>query len=1338
MADSNNKVTTSSTSANTPSEPAPSSSSSSSSTSIRFDQRSSHPSSSQYPHVSISPAVQIHGDAAPTHPHQSPVSNRSSGGLLPAGTGEGEKKKSSPVSALLHLPHHNQPHLVVRQEPHATGNFGLSDFPDNLEAEVIERLSKSHASLKGLVEQAKLYDPEAFEAAKNIAEANHPTSEGKNRFAAESVAVLAKEFYLDDVNEGLTNEKVIQQRKIYGYNLLEKEVHDPAWKIFLFQFRSLIVNLLLVAAIVCLALQEWVEGVAIFVIVLLNATLATYMEKSAGNALAKLASMAAPHCLVRREGVSVSVDATELVPGDIVLLSTGDAVPADLRVFESVELKANEALLTGEPEDIKKTLEAADKDTPFATNLCFASSSITNGNGKGIVIATGMDTQVGRIAEQLKKASKGSKLTPLQKGLNRLGGLIGIVAICVLVIVVVVAVVTDYKDPAHPDKNQILTIVLVAVGFAVSSIPEGLPMVVTISLSLGARDMVKRKANVRKLPAVETLGCCSVICSDKTGTLTEGKMTAVKLVTVCRSGDPGGVAKSFSFYPTKGFDPNGGIFAEEDMTAGNQTAMINQYNRKDFQKYDSICTDYGNPANAAQSNTQLVRTLLLSGYLNSYGTRLLFNSESNLWETKGNMSEGAIVVAAAKGRWGEAVGDSTTLTDYQRLVECEVPFNSSRKMMVTVHKLPNAGVFGHIGLAKTIDTAADYSHVAIVKGAPDKVMKYVRHVLINDSVEGSKIDWGTEVTVDDIKCVDDLNLKLSQAALRVLAFTIRPLSENDVRHLISCDGADERLQYILGAGGTMGLTLLGVMGSLDPARPGVGEAIQTCRQAGVRVIMITGDQQPTACAIAKDIGLLLPNDDAAAVSIICQKLHLEDDATLDHRPADVIDEIVNRVNVFSRAQPEDKITIVDALRRQGHVVAMTGDGVNDAPALQAADIGVAMGIVGTDVAKGAAEMVLLDDNFCTIVGAIEEGRKIYANIQKFVCFLLGTNIGEIIYLTVSIAASLPLPLEALQILFLNLMSDGCPAVALSREPADEDNMLKPPRPRNQQIMTREWWVFGNLPHTIFESISVLACLCGALYMSLGVLQLDDIAAQCYKAELPVTGVEGARSFNYFCASFEYRVQPDYTGWVTNIDYWDPQANHMQQYLGVMAGRYYDLSVTTPGVPLAITEAYTQGCGPGTIPMADGRSWCMPDGLVPVDGTDGDPVGAAPLDYMTVSARGSRIARTQSFITAVWCEMLRAYTVRSWEWIWVVFNRNPWMHFACSLSATLTTLVTVVPGIMYVFSTTTLMWWQYLFAISWAVLNLILDEIIPKPLYRRIRAQNKKKKLGVQKELECLV
>ncbi|OEH74329.1 hypothetical protein cyc_04291 [Cyclospora cayetanensis] len=1177
--------------------------------------------------------------------------------------------------------------------------------------------------------------------------------------------------------------------------MLDKGGRDPIWKIFISQFRSPVVSLLLIAAVASLVMQEWVEGAAILIIVTLNACLATYMENSGmfssrkkaeadsgeaekrlggrigghleggggkqgvqsgrqtlvsgkrhpSTALAKLASMAAPLCCVLRDGEEKQLPAEEVVPGDVVLLRTGNNVAADMRCIEVTELKTNEALLTGrralhlaqlsicllymancapgESEDVTKTVAAADGDAPFATNLCFASTIVTNGSGRCLVFATGMETQVGRIATQLKKAGAASRLTPLQRGLNRLGGLIGIIAICVLVVIVVVAVLTGYRDPAHPDSDPIFTIVLVAVGFAVSSIPEGLPMVVTICLSLGARDMVKRKANVRKLPAVETLGCCSVICSDKTGTLTEGKMTATHVVTFCRGSiltdADKRTAKTLAVYPTKGYDPHGGIFDEALLTQEKKNTLTALHGQGAFESFGKVLTNYASAATAAETSSLgaptaeaaaavRARALLLAAFLNSHCTKLEQDVKSKQWTTSGNMSEGALVVLAAK-----AGINADCHATHAREASLEVPFNSGRKMAMSVHALPIKDCFAGIDLHSR---GVEYTHVAIVKGAPDRLAPHLGVSLV-ESGGRCGLAADSPLSAAELEEIGAANAALSSAALRVLTVAFRPLTAEMIEKLRACAGADERLKTVVEEP-AKSLSVLGLIGSLDPPRAGVRDAVAECHEAGVRVVMITGDQLPTACAIAREIGILSDKDDVAQRSVMCAVLHENDDPTLPYKPIEVLDPLVDGVRVFARAQPEDKFWLVSSLQRLGHTVAMTGDGVNDAPALKAADIGVAMGIAGTDVAKGAAEMILLDDNFCTIVAAVEEGRKIYGNIQKFVCFLLGTNIGEIIYLTIAIAASMPLPLEALQVLFLNLMSDGCPAVALAKEPPDGNNMSVPPRNRKQPIMTRDWWLFGNVPHTIFEAACVLFSLAMGLYLCTGSVLLKDLTNQCER--VTVIDSNGAEStLRYFCAAHEYRVTRDYTGWVTNIDFFDPIGKKTMQVLGAAKGKVVDIRASSPELLDWIQLAMKNGCPDNLI--RDQRGWCRPPDRTLWNGNnDAVPLGLIGHNYYDVGSRGARMGRTCSFISAVWCEMLRAYTVRTWEWFFTVFNRNPWMHLACSMSASLTSLLTIVPGITAVFSTAPLPWWLYLFAIGCGFLNLLLDEIIPKPLYRLYR------------------
>lgn len=746
-----------------------------------------------------------------------------------------------------------------------------------------------------------------------------------------------------------------------------------------------------------------------------------------------------------------------------------------------------------------------------------------------------------------------------------------------------------------------------------------------------------------------------MICSDKTGTLTEGKMTAVTLESFIEY-EGEFVEKHFEFWPTKGAHPEGGIY--EVPASENLSCPLGL-------------------AGDTSASSMVARLAVAAGYLSSHNTSLIFDEEESKWKTIGNMTEGALVVAAGKLMIGKDNSKWKNLySTYPRLSALEIPFNSSRKFMVTFHHPSYDGEFEGLRVERG-------GGFAVIKGAPEVIV--ARTAFLFDGV-GDCVPLQDKTRESIARTIQ----RLSSLALRVLAVGILTLSKADLESL-NGSSLEQRVNYVFVSSR---ICLLGLFGVMDPARDGVSDSLKKCRKAGIRVIMITGDHVDTASAICKQIGLTREHEGPSATE--CRKLRIHDDAMKDLRVDEEIDAIVNKSDAFARAQPEDKMAIVKSLQRQGHVVAMTGDGVNDAPALQTADIGVAMGLAGTDVAKNAAEMILLDDNFCTIVAAIRQGRKIYGNIQKFVAFLLGTNTGEIGYLLIAICLGLRMPLDAVQILFLNLMTDGCPAVALSREPAEITDMEISPRDKTEPIITRDIWIFGIFGHAFFEIIAVLANLVLAMYLCTGVIQLKHINNQCV--------TYGKSQVVYRCQSSEYRVSKGHVGWVTNIDIINE--GKMVQYLGALPGRVHSDNPLSAIDVLGAEFASNLDCqGSGK----DSLGWCLPAADFRASG-----------NHIFTNTRGARRAGTQSFIAAVFCESLRAYTVRSWEPFWRVFNRNPWLHAAVALSSVLTFLICFIPGVRHMFNLAPIMWFHYLIALGFALLNVVCDEAVPKYLYRKYR------------------
>ena len=801
------------------------------------------------------------------------------------------------------------------------------------------------------------------------------------------------------IERGLTRQEAEDRLRKLGPNELTERPRPGFFKLLLDQFNNFLVIILIVAALVTLFLGEYIDAIAITIIVLLNAIVGVVQESKAEKAIAALQKMAAPNVQVLRDGEQLTIPARELVVGDIVVLEAGNFIPADMRLVESVNLKVEEASLTGESVPVEKNAAVVlDKDIPLGDrkNTVFMSTLITYGRGRGMVTGTGMHTQIGLIAEMLQ--SYEAEATPLQQKLEHLGKILGTICLVICGIVFIYGLFRDthltdifkigVMEYLSTEKADIINLFMVAVSLAIAAVPEGLPAIVTICLALGMQQMIKRNALIRKLPAVETLGCTTVICSDKTGTLTQNKMTV-------QQGWAGGKRFRVS---GDGYDPNGSFSLDNrplDPIADPDVALLLQGGL--------LCND----AMLEQKED---------------------DSGAKRWRIIGDPTEGAMIVAAAKGGlWRKELEKV-----FPRVGE--IPFDSDRKRMSTIHRDDQAEC------RKAAPAGFDCPPViAFVKGAPDVILDLCHHYL--------KDGKPAELTEEMRKEILEQNHSLASDALRVLGVAYRPFSEMPA----SCSPEETEKDLIF----------VGLMGMIDPPRPEVIEAVKLAAGAGLKSIMVTGDYRDTAEAIAAEIGLRTPGGLVFT------------GADLDRISDEELATYADRVDVCCRVSPAHKTKIVDALKAQGHIVAMTGDGVNDAPALKRANIGVAMGITGTDVSKEAADMVLTDDNFASIVSAIEQGRIIYANIRKFVYFLLACNVGEILIVFGAMLMGFPIPLKPIQILYLNLVSDGAPALALGMEKGEPDIMQAPPRPPKEPVINRDMAI-GIGVVAIVDAIAILS------------------------------------------------------------------------------------------------------------------------------------------------------------------------------------------------------------------------------------------------------------------------
>jgi P-type Ca2+ transporter type 2C len=810
---------------------------------------------------------------------------------------------------------------------------------------------------------------------------------------------------LETSQQGLSQDEVAKRLQRYGLNELEEKPRPTFFQLVLAQLNNFIVILLIVASIISAILGDWVEAGAIMLIVVLNAILGVVQESRAEEALAALKKMASPEAQVLRDGHRVGVPAHQLVPGDIVFLEAGNYVPADLHLLEAVNLRVEEAALTGESVPVQKnsTLVLDESATiGDRKNSVFMGTVISYGRGRGIVVSTGMSTQLGLIADLLQTVE--TEETPLQKRLDELGKALGIGALVICGVVFIVSLLrTDlFTQGFGPETTTaIVDAFMIAVSLAIAAVPEGLAAVVTISLALGMREMVRRHALIRKLASVETLGSATVICSDKTGTLTQNVMTVTHLW----------VDGKFIEVTGSGYAPVGDFRVNDT--------------KVDLSDYPGVAT-----------------ALWVSVLNNDAQLEHIDESGKSTFRIIGDPTEGALLVAAMKA----GIVQEELNAAYPR--QKEIPFDSARKRMVTIHAInePNA-----VDSSPFHDDTHLHKHAVVVKGAPDEVLRLCSYYQTADD-QAKPLD---ESTSQNILAAND---NMTQEALRVLGFAYRivPEVQDEFTH------ADVETD----------LTFVGLMGMIDPARPEVRPALEKARKAGIRTIMITGDYPNTARAIAESISLLRPGHKVLTGA----DLNEIDDASLT-REVEVTD-------VFARVSPEHKMRIVDALQTNDEVVAMTGDGVNDAPAIKRADIGVSMGITGTDVAKETADMVLTDDNYVSIVAAVEQGRVIYANIRKFVFFLLSSNVAEIMIIFLATLAGLPMPLTAIQLLWLNLLTDGAPALALAMEKGDPDIMDHKPRPKRESIINKPMRL-GIVIQTFTQTAAVLSAFLVGLYWHLG-------------------------------------------------------------------------------------------------------------------------------------------------------------------------------------------------------------------------------------------------------------
>ena len=803
-------------------------------------------------------------------------------------------------------------------------------------------------------------------------------------FHNHSIAETAKKL-ASDIANGLTTAEAKRRLEANGYNEFQKKKHTNIFIKFLNQFKSFMIIVLIVAAIISGVVgyingEGFFDAIIILIIVVCNAIIGVFQEAKAEKSLEALEKMSAPHCKVVRNGETIEIESRELVVGDVVIIETGDNVPADLRLFEAINLKIQEAALTGESVPVEKQTEAIEENATIGdkNNMAFSSCSVTYGRGRGIVVATGNHTEVGKIASMIQSVE--TTQTPMQKRLDQLGKMLAIAALAICTIIFIIGLLYG---------NNLLEMFMTAVSLAAAAIPEGLPAVSTIVLAIGVQRLAQKNAIVRNLPSVETLGSTTVICSDKTGTLTQNKMTVTK------------------------------IYVGEQIIEADNTDI---------------------------NNEQLIQIAVLANDAK-------INTEGN---SIGDPTETALLdLGIKKGI------NKNTLEQIEKRV-AEIPFDSERKLMTSIHKNNTNGNL-------TVAT----------KGALDELLARCNRIKQQDIIR--------EITPRDIEKIKQANLTMGSSALRVLAMAYKTLES--IPTTISSENIEHELIFV------------GMVGMIDPPRDEARDAVMQCRIAGIKPVMITGDHKITATAIARMLGIAKESDNILTGTDVEQLSDSE------------LKQTVKNAAVFARVAPEHKVRIVKAFQENNNIVAMTGDGVNDAPALKLANIGVAMGITGTDVSKEAADVVLTDDNFATIVSAVSEGRRIYDNLLKSIQFMLSTNLGEIVVLFVAAIFGMITPLLPIQILWINLVTDSFPALALSVDPASKDIMQRKPTDKSQGFLNKHFLTKIGLQGLLIGALTLTAYHIG-LKTSIDVARTMTFATVAFSQMTMIFSIRSGRSMAF--------------------------------------------------------------------------------------------------------------------------------------------------------------------------------------------------------------------------------